>query len=64
MKLKKGGILGAMMASMAALLIAPVASSLIQPVSSSWINALTEKRQEGGFHSLLALPLMVRVLGK
>ena len=53
-----------MMASMAASLIATVASSLIQPVSSSLINAITEKRQEGAFHSLLALPLMVRVSGK
>ena len=46
-------------------------SSLIQPVASSLINASTGKRvkrvekgQEGVFLPLLALPLIVKVLGK
>ena len=48
-----------------------MASSLIQPMDSSLINAITGKRvvrarrgQEGGFIPLLALPLMMKVLGK
>ena len=43
----------------------------MQPVASSLINAITrkgvmraEKGQENGFLSLLALPLMMKVLGK
>ena len=51
-----GVFLGAMMALTAASLIAPMASSLV--------NALTEKGQERGFLPLLALPLMIKVLGK
>ena len=51
-----GVFLGAMIALMAASLIAPMVSSLI--------NALTEKGQERGFLPLLALPLMIKVLGK
>ena len=60
-----------MMASMAASLIEPMASLLIQPVTSSLINAISGKRviragrrHKGGFLSLLALPLMMKVLGK
>ena len=50
-----------MMAPMAASLLASMVSSLIQPVTSSLINAITRK---GGFLPLLALPLMIKVLGK
>ena len=42
-------------------LIAPMAFSVIQPIASSLINSITGKGQEGG---LLALPLMMKVLGK
>ena len=70
-KKQGGGFLGALMALMAASLIAPMAFSLIQPVASSLANAITGKGvrragkwQEGGFHLLLALSLMVKVLGK
>ena len=41
-----------------------MAASLIAPMVSSLINALTEKGQESGFLPLLALPLMIKVLGK
>ena len=66
MKYKKqeGGFLSAMMATMAAPLIVSVVSSLIQPIVSSSINSVTGKLQEGGFLSLLALPLMMKVLKK
>ena len=50
-----------MMAPMAASLLASMVSSLVQPVTSSLINAITRK---GGFLPLLALPLMIKVLGK
>ena len=60
-----------MMATMAASLIVSMASSLTQPVASSLTNAITGKgvmragkRLEGGFSKLLALPLMMKVLGK
>ena len=53
-----------MVAPMAASLIAPRVSSLIQPVASWLINAITWKGQEGGYLPLLALPLMMKVLGK
>ena len=55
-----------MVVPMAASLIAPMTSSLIQPVASSLINAIagkgvmrSEKEQQGGFLSILALPLMM-----
>ena len=41
-----------------------MASSLIQSISSPLTNSLTVKEQEGVFLSLLALPLMIKVLGK
>ena len=70
-KKQEGGFLGAMMASMAASLIITMASSLIVPMASSLINAIIRKwvmragkRQEDGFLSLLALPLLMKVLGK
>ena len=63
-KKQEGGFLGAMMAPMAASLIAPMASLFMQPVASSLINAISGKGQEGGFLPLLALPLMMKVLGK
>ena len=44
------------MTTMAALLIAIMTSYLI--------NAITEKTQESGFLSLLALSFMIKVLGK
>ena len=53
-----------MMIAMAVSLIAPVFFSLMQPVTSSLINAISGKGQEGGFLPLLALPLMIKVLGK
>ena len=56
-KKQEGGFLGVMMAPMAAILKAPKASSLIQPVASLLINA-------SRFLPLLALPLMMKVLGK
>ena len=43
---------------------------MIQPVPSSLKNAMTRKRimregkGEGGFHLFLALPLMMKILGK
>ena len=59
------------MALMAASLKARMTSSLKQIVASSLINVLTGKRvtsagkgPEGGFLPLLALPLMMKVLGK
>ena len=52
------------MTPVAASLIAPMTFPLMQPVASSLTNAITEKRQEGGFLPLLALPLMIKVLGK
>ena len=51
-----------MMVPMEASLRAPMGSSLIQPVASSWKNAVTGTRQEGGFLSLIALPLTKKVL--
>ena len=63
-KKQEGGFLGAMMAPMAASLIAPMASLFMKPVASSLINAISGKGQEGGFLPLLALPLMMKVLGK
>ena len=64
MKQKQGdGFHGASVVSMA--------SSLVQSVTSSLINAISgkgviraRKRQEVGFLPLLALPLMMKVLGK
>ena len=44
--------------------LAPMASSLIHPVAYSVINAITGKGQEGGFLSLLALPLIMQFLEK
>ena len=38
--------------------------SLIATMASSLINSITGKGQEGGFLTLLALPLMMKVLGK
>ena len=63
-KKQEGGFLDAIMEPMTASLIAPVASSLMQPVTFSLINAITGEEQDGGFLSLLALPLMIKVLGK
>ena len=70
-KKQEGGFLWAMTAPMAASLKAPMASSLIQPVASSLINAILEKGvvrarkgQESGFLPLLALPIIMKVLGK
>ena len=51
-----------MMVPMAASLIASMGSFLIQPVASSWKNAVTGTREEGGFLSLIALPLINKVL--
>ena len=45
-------------------MMAPVAASLIQHAASSLINPIPEKGQEGEFLPLLALPLMMKVLGK
>ena len=60
-----------MVLPMAALLIALMASSLVQPVVSSLINVITRKRvlrpgvgQQSRFLPLLALPLLMKVLGK
>ena len=63
-KKQKYRFLPAMMALMAASFIAPMASSLMQPITSSLINSITAKGQEGGFLPLLALPLIMKVLGK
>ena len=41
-------------------MIAPMTAS----VASSLINATTGKGQEGGFLLLLALPLIMKVIGK
>ena len=49
---------------MAAPFIASMASSLIQPVAFSLINAISGKGQEDRFLSLLALPLMLKILEK
>ena len=38
--------------------------SLIATMASSLINYITGKGQEGGFLTLLALPLMTKVLGE
>ena len=51
-KEQQGGFRGAM--------IAPMTAS----VASSLINATTGKGQEGGFLLLLALPLIMKVIGK
>ena len=71
MKKQEGGFFRPMMAPIATSLIAIMASSLIQPVASSLINAITGKgvrragkRQDVEILSLLALPLMMKVLGK
>ena len=59
-----------MIVPMAASLVAPMAPSLIKSVACSLINVITGKGvvraegQEGGFLLLLALPLMMKVLGK
>ena len=60
-----------MVVPMSALFVALMASSLMQPVVSSLINVLTRKRvlragvgQQGRFLPLLALPLLMKVLGK
>ena len=45
-------------------MVAPMAASMVQPVAFFFINAVTRKRQEGGFLPLLALLLMMKVLGK
>ena len=63
-KKQEGRFLPAMMAPMAASLIAPMVSSLIQPIAFSLINIITGKEQKGWFRPLLALPLMMKVLGK
>ena len=63
-KKQEGVFLGVPIASMAASLITYTVSSLTQPISSSFINAITGKGQEGRFLPLLALPLMIKVLGK
>ena len=60
----EGGFLPAMMGPMTTSLMAVIAYSLTQHVASSLINSITGKRQEGGFLPLLALPLMMKVLGK
>ena len=54
------------MTPMAVSMIVYMSSSLLQPVASSLINAITQKgvmspAQEGGYLSLLALPLMMKV---
>ena len=71
MKKQEGGFLEPMVEPMAAPLIAPMTSSQMQRVASSLTNVITikavmraEKGQEDGFLSLLALPLMMKVLGK
>ena len=61
-KNEEGEFLRDMMVPMAASLIASMGSFLIQPVASSWKNAVTGTRQEGGFLSLIALPLINKVL--
>ena len=53
-----------MMALTAASLAGPMVSPLIQPVASSLINAISRKGPRFGFPSLLALPLMMKVLQK
>ena len=60
-----------MIAPLALSVIAPLASSVIQPVVSSLINVISGKRvtragngQEGEILSVLALPLIMKVLGK
>ena len=60
-KNEEGEFLRDMMVPMAASLIASM-GSMIQPVASSWKNAVTGTRQEGGFLSLIALPLINKVL--
>ena len=55
------------MVPMVASLIAPTASLSIQTVASSLINVISGKRQNrenSGFLSLLALPLIMKILGK
>ena len=59
-KKRKSEFFGAMMALMAASLAAPMASSLMESVASSVINAIFGKGLKGG----LALPLIMKVLGK
>ena len=70
-KKQEDGFLDAIMTPMAAPVIAAIASSLIQPVASSFIKVISVKgvtkagkEQEGGFLPLLALPLMMKILGK
>ena len=53
-----------MMALMTASLIAHLTSSLIQPVASPLVNTISGKGQVVGFLPLLALPIMMKVLGK
>ena len=64
-KIKKqdGEFIGAMMAPFAASLIAPVASLLINLITGKWPTR-ARKGQEDGILQLLALPLMMKVLGK
>ena len=60
---KEVGFLGAMMTPIAASLIAPMASSLINAISGKEVIRVG-LGQVGGFFPLIALPLMMRVLGK
>ena len=72
MKKQEGGFLPAMMAPMPASLIALMNSSLIEPIATSIIAFRASsiiafrdgKGQEGRFLPFLALPLMMKVLGK
>ena len=45
-------------------MVALMTVSLIATMTSSLINYITGKGQEGGFLTLLALPLMTKVLGE
>ena len=68
-KKQEGGLLGTMIAPMAASLIVLMVASFIQPLASSLINALSgqgvmraRKGQEGGFLPLLTLPLITKAM--
>ena len=63
------GLLGTMMASMAASLIEPMASSLIQPAVLSLIDIISSKGviragkgQKSGFHPFLAASLILKAI--
>ena len=63
-KTQEGGFVGAIITPISASMIASMDSSLIQPAASLFINAMSGKGAIRVGKKLLALPMLMKVLGK